>query len=273
MDQADLTIAIGKVLDIFAEVDPSKVVEKVKLHILSHGVEDITRFGPLIGMCTEGFESFNGIFRNASIYSNHLAPSRDIAQQLADHEAHKHRLMSGSWVASNGQWVKAGTRIQDFLHHHPTLRRLFGWSSTSPPLPGTFKLVPVPPRQSTRPTVSLGHSHARTAINAASYDLNSVWTPCHSVISCVQDVCVKGSWICAQSPVNVSLLGCLAVHTLLTSLFKPSAYLMGRVEELLASPVTDQALVVIDLFEVACTRHPILNMPWLVRRQGETSYM
>ncbi|KAJ2972426.1 hypothetical protein NUW54_g12270 [Trametes sanguinea] len=136
----DLTIAIANVLDLFAENDPTKIVEKVKLHILSHGIEDVSRFGPLIGMCTEGFESFNGIFRNASVYSNHLAPSRDIAQQLADHEAHKHRLLGGFFMTTDGDWVQAGTRIRDFLRHHPLLRRLFGWTVDVPSQPGTFKL-------------------------------------------------------------------------------------------------------------------------------------
>ncbi|KAI1785515.1 hypothetical protein LXA43DRAFT_1065840 [Ganoderma leucocontextum] len=67
----DLETAIANVLDIFAEIDPTKIMEKMKLHILVHAPEDVARFGPLIGMSTETFESFNAIFRNASIYSNH----------------------------------------------------------------------------------------------------------------------------------------------------------------------------------------------------------
>ncbi|KAI0349150.1 hypothetical protein OH77DRAFT_1533351 [Trametes cingulata] len=250
----DLTTAIANVLDVFAEIDPSKIVEKVKLHVLSHGIEDVSRFGPLIGMCTEGFESFNGIFRNASIHSNHLAPSRDIAQQLADHEAHKHRLMGGFWHSVNGDWVQAGTQIRDFLRHHPTLQRLFGWAAMPPPAPGSFKLAAIPREHASRPAVSLGSTQARNALNASVYDLDSKWTVCRSAVSCAQDVCVKGSWVCAASPID------------------PTQHVIGRVEELLADTRSNSAIAVLDLFEVAASRHPIFDMPCLVRRMNEPSF-
>lgn len=179
------------------------MLEKVKLHILSHGVQDVSRFGPLIGMCTEGFESFNGIFRNASIHSNHLAPSRDIARQLADHEAHKHRLLGGSWLTADGRSVQAGTGVRDFLHHHPTLRRLFGWSANPPPRPGSYKLAAIPKHQSKRLTSQLRDTRALNALNASQYDMTSMWTICRSVASNAQDHCFRGTWVCARSPISV----------------------------------------------------------------------
>ncbi|KAJ6494368.1 hypothetical protein C8R45DRAFT_771753, partial [Mycena sanguinolenta] len=54
-------------------------VTKIKYHLLTHTDEGVIQFGPLIGVATENFESFNGVFRFCSILSNHLAPSRDIA--------------------------------------------------------------------------------------------------------------------------------------------------------------------------------------------------
>ncbi|KAI9068297.1 hypothetical protein FKP32DRAFT_1562016, partial [Trametes sanguinea] len=257
----DLTIAIANVLDLFAEKDPTKIVEKVKLHILSHGIEDVSRFGPLIGMCTEGFKSFNGIFRNASIYSNHLALSRDIAQQLADHEAHKHRLLGRFFMTTDGDWVQAGTRIRDFLRHHPLLRRLFGWTVDVPSQPGTFKLAAAIKGQSSRPTTDLGSTQARNTLNIKEYDLRTTWTLCRDVITCAQDVCVRGSWICARSPIAV------------IPFLQDSTYTLGRIEELLADPVANKAIAVIDVFQVASTRHAIFNMPWLARRQDEPSFM
>ncbi|KAF8220792.1 hypothetical protein L208DRAFT_1123526, partial [Tricholoma matsutake] len=52
----------------------------------------ILHFGPLVSVAIEIFECFNAIFRFCSIFLNHLAPSRDIAFQLASQEVLKHRL-------------------------------------------------------------------------------------------------------------------------------------------------------------------------------------
>ncbi|THU85182.1 hypothetical protein K435DRAFT_926248 [Dendrothele bispora CBS 962.96] len=43
---SDLEILIANTLDAFAEVDPLKIVDKIKLHLLPHVVPDIRRFGP-----------------------------------------------------------------------------------------------------------------------------------------------------------------------------------------------------------------------------------
>ncbi|KAJ7327989.1 hypothetical protein DFH08DRAFT_916737 [Mycena albidolilacea] len=93
---ADLLVAAGNVLYAFAVLDPTKILSKIKLHLLAHLGEDVAAFGPLIGVMTEAFECFNAIFRFCSILSNHRAPSRDIALQLADQEGLKHRL-TGGW--------------------------------------------------------------------------------------------------------------------------------------------------------------------------------
>ncbi|KAH9847978.1 hypothetical protein C2E23DRAFT_740580 [Lenzites betulinus] len=250
----DLTVAIANVLDIFAEIDPSKIVEKVKLHVLSHGIEDVSRFGPLIGMCTEGFESFNGVFRNASIHSNHLAPSRDIAQQLADQEAHKHRLMGGVWETPQGDLVYAGSRVRGFLDQHPTFRRLFGWPATTPPISGAFKLLPKPNGQKARAMTRLQDTCASKALNAGDFALDSIWHLCRNIVSCAQDVCTRSSWVCVRSPINVP-------------------HIMGRVQDILANPQTNTAIIILEVFQIASTRHAIFNMPWLIRRHDEVSYL
>jgi hypothetical protein len=69
---------------------------KIKLHLLTHLLTDARNLGPLVSVATELFESFNGIFRVASILSNHLAPSQDIALQLADQEGLRLQAM-GRW--------------------------------------------------------------------------------------------------------------------------------------------------------------------------------
>jgi hypothetical protein len=130
--QSDVEVAAANVLDLFAMIDPSKMTSKIKLHLLVHLKADIRRFGPLVGVATETFECFNAIFRYCSIFSNHLAPSRDIAFQLASQEALKHRLTGGWWPTVNGEWERPGPSIRTFIHAHPTLQVLMGWTSVEP---------------------------------------------------------------------------------------------------------------------------------------------
>ncbi|KAJ6610871.1 hypothetical protein B0H10DRAFT_1953472 [Mycena sp. CBHHK59/15] len=127
--QSDLKIAVANVLDIFATIDPSKIITKIKYDLLTHIDDDAVAFGPLVGVATEIYESFNAIFRYCSILSNHLAPSRDIAAQLGDQEGLKHRLTGGWWnCEEDAQWRQAGPGVRHFLQAHPVLQKLLGWS-------------------------------------------------------------------------------------------------------------------------------------------------
>lgn len=124
-------------LDIAALIDPSKINSKIKYHLLSHLREDIIRFGPLIGVATEVFECFNAIFRYCSILSNHLAPSRDIAHQLAKQETTKHLLSGGWWKvkSASGGWARPGSSVRKYVSTDKVLQTLIGWESDNAPLP------------------------------------------------------------------------------------------------------------------------------------------
>ncbi|KAJ7019465.1 hypothetical protein C8F04DRAFT_893911, partial [Mycena alexandri] len=136
---SDLRIAVGNVLDSFAVLDRAKILTKIKLHLLSHTPEDVVAFGPLIGVMTEMYECFNAVFRYCSILSNHLAPSRDIALQLADQEGLKHRLTGGWWPSeTEGEWEQASPAVRAFLHTRPVLQKLVGWTVKSPHVPGAL---------------------------------------------------------------------------------------------------------------------------------------
>jgi hypothetical protein len=89
LPQQDIEVTVENVLDLFIVIDPKRIMDKVKLHLLVHIHQDVLQFGPLVGVATEIFECFNAVFRMCSIMSNHLAPSRDIAHQLADQEGMK----------------------------------------------------------------------------------------------------------------------------------------------------------------------------------------
>ncbi|KAF8146518.1 hypothetical protein K438DRAFT_1627818, partial [Mycena galopus ATCC 62051] len=141
----DLKVAVANVLDILAMIDPSKIITKVKYHLLTHLDEDVVEFGPLIGVMTEVFECFNAIFRYCSILSNHLAPSRDIAIQLGDQEGLKHRLTGGWWEHGADNWQQAGPGVRHFMGKHPLLQRLLGWTEKETFVHGMkipFDLIP-----------------------------------------------------------------------------------------------------------------------------------
>jgi hypothetical protein len=129
-------VAAGNLLDAFAELDPSKIIVKIKLHILVHLEEDICRHGPLICSITEIFECFNAVFRYCSIFSNHLAPGRDISYKLAHQELLKHQLAGGWWRHSSGEWRRASAKIRDVLPSQPLVQHMLGWTNSKPPIPG-----------------------------------------------------------------------------------------------------------------------------------------
>ncbi|KAJ6529506.1 hypothetical protein DFH09DRAFT_1250415 [Mycena vulgaris] len=159
--------------DVETAIDPTKIIAKNKLHILAHARTDILRHGPLVGVATEGFEGYNTIFRLCSIFSNHLAPSRDIARQLAQQEGLKHRLTGGWWIDATEKWVQAGSGIRDFLAARPILQALLGLTTISP-----------------------------GAVNLGTYSVESVWESCITVVSNSRDVCPVLSWVYAISPMT-----------------------------------------------------------------------
>jgi len=102
-------------------------VQKIKYHLLVHLREDIIRFGPLVGVATEKYEAFNANFRFCSILSNHLTPSRDIANQLAEQEVLRHIISGRYWIDKKGHFKNAGPSVVGFLPKNPFLQNLLGY--------------------------------------------------------------------------------------------------------------------------------------------------
>lgn len=98
--------------------------------------------GPVIGVATETFESFNSVFRAGSVFSNHLAPSRDIARRLADQESTRHQIMGGMWPSKDGTWSSAGAGVQELLQSNPVLKSLLG-VQTADPIAGVSHSLPL----------------------------------------------------------------------------------------------------------------------------------
>ncbi|KAJ6555775.1 hypothetical protein B0H19DRAFT_902080, partial [Mycena capillaripes] len=265
----DIRIAAGNVLDVFAVVDPTKIISKIKLHLLAHIPEDVIAFGPLVGVITEIYECFNAVFWFCSILSNHLAPSRAIALQLADQEGLKHRLTGGWWPSANseGEWEQAGPAVRAFLHTRPVVQKLVGWTVKNPPQPGSVKFNSLPKRKKGGPPpqmvkVQLSATHAAKALNKGTYDLSSTWLPCKQVIAASLDECKISSWVFAKSPLTVWRY----------LFFGQGETVVGRIDNILDSD-SGTAVVILDVFQVSRTRHEIFGMPVLTRRQSETTYI
>ncbi|KAL1940336.1 hypothetical protein VTO73DRAFT_8908 [Trametes versicolor] len=122
--EEDLAVLIGNLLDIWSRIDPQRVFVKLKLHILLHILEDVRTHGPGILNSTETFEAFNAVFRGSSIFSNHLAPSRDIANSSAVLESYKHVVSGGWWTSADGSHLRAGFKVRQYFADPQVTRQL-----------------------------------------------------------------------------------------------------------------------------------------------------
>lgn len=139
--QVDLQILLDNVLDLWAVVDPTRILTKYKLHVLgAHMKEDIRRFGPAILFSTEVFECWNAVFRLCSVLSNHQAPSFDIATTLADMECFKHQV-SGGWWKEGDDYIQAGDKVRNFLKNNKALQRRLGWADLTVLVAGKYLLT------------------------------------------------------------------------------------------------------------------------------------
>ncbi|KAJ6582733.1 hypothetical protein B0H10DRAFT_2341090 [Mycena sp. CBHHK59/15] len=241
----DLRVAVANVLDIFAMIDPSKIIAKIKYHLLVHLDDDAVAFGPLVGVATEIYECFNAVFRYCSILSNHLALSRDIALQLGDQEGLKHRLTGGWWSCGDDTgWRQAGAGVRHFLVAHPALQKLLGWSNGALLKAGAVKLVHLPRGQKERPEHALASTSAARAVNFGLYVANSKWRKCTSVVSESLDECFIGSWVFLKSEIH------------------GDAVKSGRISDILVD-AAGAAIVIVEVFQVLSARDEIYGMPVL----------
>lgn len=169
---------------------------KQKLQTLKHVLEDVPRFGPAVRSSTEAFESFNAVFRLCSVLSNHQAPSRDIALKMADIDRLKHTISGGYWL-QDGQWIRAGIAVREFLERNVAMQAQFGWKAQLIPVPGRVKL----PAQAKRRVIDWEKSQAaRLGILDATHKppATSQWCLGLKVTANSGDECGCGSWVFAS---------------------------------------------------------------------------
>ncbi|KAJ7875510.1 hypothetical protein B0H14DRAFT_3547906, partial [Mycena olivaceomarginata] len=240
---AQLKIAVANLLDAFDAVDPLRILVKIKLHLLAHIPDDIRRFGPAIRFATEIYEAFNGVFRLCSIYSNRLAPSRDISHKFASMDRVKHILSGGYWKDhTSKRWIQAGGAVQKVLHSDPVFQRHLGWVPQVPVVPGKIKPLPAHKKPEVEWKVT-GASHHWKKDDPPPPE--SLWKLGSSVITQSGDKAPLGSWVfCLDS----------AGRTII-----------GRIHELLLG---QNSLVTIEQFLLSSEPHPDFGWPILRRPRG-----
>lgn len=99
----------------------------------------IRRFGPAILFSTERYESFNGVYRLSSVYSNRQALSRDACHLFAEQDNVKHVVSGGMWHDPTTQkWVKAGPGVVKYFNTHPHQRSLLAFPIIEPKKVGEY---------------------------------------------------------------------------------------------------------------------------------------
>ncbi|KAF8958957.1 hypothetical protein BDZ97DRAFT_1667763, partial [Flammula alnicola] len=242
----DLEILIDNVLDAFATIDPSKILIKLKLHILKHIPDNIRRFGPAVRFSTEVFECFNAIFRMSSVLSNHQAPSRDIALKNGELDRVKHILSGGFWFQSD-RWVRGGDNVVRLLQEAPILQQHLGWVSPHKPIPSSVRCAG---RKKREQSALLGANtkaiQADWSDSSPRMSPNSSWYPGVEVIAQSGDRCAIGSWVT----------------------YLQDDHFIGRITEILTSSntqISGSGLLTVERFSVAEERHHYLGMPVLYR--------
>lgn len=185
---------IDNLLDAFATLDPTKILIKLKLHILVHMIQDIRRRGPGVRFSTEVFECFNAIFRLCSVLSNHQAPSRDIAAKFADLDRVKHILSGGYWF-QDAAWVRAGKDVHRILRKTPIIQKHLGWAPPPFWIPGLVRAV-AQKKQGKMAALTADETMLNGASNPCSVTINpsALWTKGENVAAVSGDRGTIGSW-------------------------------------------------------------------------------
>ncbi|KAJ7869537.1 hypothetical protein B0H14DRAFT_3132299 [Mycena olivaceomarginata] len=241
--QRDLKVAVGNVLDICAIIDPSKIISKIKYHLLVHAPYDAALFGPLIGVATEIFESFTG--------SSVIAPSCPITSRRAGTSQDNLVIKKDSSIELQ---VDGGRRATENGHEQVVVSVVL-WHNIQffKNWCGDFKLVALKSGQTKRETVLLKSTTARSALNFGEYKPDSVWTKCSHVISESLDEFLVESWVFAKGSSS------------------DAPKITGRISDMLVDPA-GVVLVVLERFQVLGERDELYGMPVLVRRDGETTF-
>lgn len=236
----NLRAAIANVLDGFSILYPAKIVRKIKLHILVHLEEDILAFGPLPGVTSERFESYNAVFRHSAVNSNRQHPSRDIAMDCAGQERVK-QTMSGGYLRDGEVWRVPSSSLAGLATGTPILDDNFTLEKPSEP-PGNFTISAAAQQ---RDRISFSDDAGVLGVKNKN-DFPSLFQSlenaqsCEYVVSREKDRCYHNSWVVARRGTPI----------------------IGRVSRLLC--YHGKSYIVLDVFKLSKEKDSKLEMPLLI---------
>ncbi|OCH83781.1 hypothetical protein OBBRIDRAFT_815707 [Obba rivulosa] len=251
----DVEILVANMLDVWSTIDLRRIFVKPKIHILSHIIEDIRRHGPPGLYATEIFECFNTIFRLCSVLSNHQAPSRDIATTLAGLARFKYQVSGAWWRDSKGNYVHAGSRIQQYFKD-PSLQRRLGYVQRQEPITGAVMVR----RKETKASATWRSFNVKLSREqeVATIPDDSRWHRAVSVVSQHGDCCKEGLWVFADHARSLTIHGFISKgHTII-----------GRIAMILKAAERGahaRSVVIIEPFTMPATRHHHFGMPELLK--------
>ncbi|CAD6891577.1 unnamed protein product [Tilletia caries] len=194
----ELDAALVAFYSAYARVNPFDLVMKPKLHIMSHLVEDIVKFGPPSMFNTERFEANNTIIRNVAILSNRSAISLDIMRKLEDQAMLRFVIGGGQMLVVEGgaqHILPQGERLRN-LGLQATSRHLlrqWGLYKTLALKAGSTSLEPAA-QEERATTIIAGIQHAASDV-LSERDLLSTYRAGKTVLSLSRDICHVGSFV------------------------------------------------------------------------------
>ncbi|KAG8696148.1 hypothetical protein FRC09_008704 [Ceratobasidium sp. 395] len=244
---ADLSVLVNNVLDAFTKLDPGRVIVKLKLHLLTHLVEDIRNHGLAVRYSTEVFECYNAVFRLCSILSNHQAPSQDIAHKMVDLERFRHIASGGYWEMGNSAMC-ASIQVRRFFETSLKLQSHLGYVKPEEIKAGEIELHSIKDKKTLKWRDTIG---SRIATDSTFFEERD-WHTGKLVTAANGDRCQVGSWV-------------VATHD--------EATIIGRIQEILLDSRSEaHGIVTLNRFDVAEVRHPSLGMPMLVQSNADACY-
>ncbi|KAF8532408.1 hypothetical protein JB92DRAFT_3103859 [Gautieria morchelliformis] len=221
---ADLRMLIQNVLHAFDLVDPARIIDKGKL-LFSH-------------TCLMTY----------NILDQRSAPGHDIARKCASMEQLKHILSSGYWHCEDGTWGQASRQVHAVIKQQRAVQTHLGWVPPVKDVSGNLK-----PIAANKCDI---HQWDQMFL-AKTHFLNphpppeSEWYEGISVISQSNDTCPCHSWVCSDTQLGKSILGC--IHRIL-----------------LPTEKSQSNVIILENFTLSDTLHPHYDMPFLTRPDPPT---